>query len=163
MTRRTGRIFWPLASVLLFADCSSKRVIEHSSAVGTTKPVVGNLLRFTLEYNQGAAFSTHFGVYQRWVLIAFALAILIVLGRSYDEITSRGLVATIGLALVAGGAAGNMLDRLISQRGVVDFINVGTTSARFFIFNIADAGISVGAALLVYAFWHTRRSRQTTS
>ena len=62
-------------------------------------------------------------------------------------------------ALVVGGAAGNMLDRLISDRGVVDFIDVGVGASRFFIFNVADAGVSVGAALLIIATWRNERQR----
>lgn len=64
----------------------------------------------------------------------------------------------MGLALVAGGAVGNLLDRVISNRGVVDFLDLGMGATRFFVFNVADAGISVGAVLLLYSFWHHERT-----
>ena len=155
-TKSPGRVFWPLASLMVLADCSSKRAIEASApGVGVSKPVVEDIVRFTLEYNTGAAFSTNFGPYQRWVLIGATLLFLFIVARSYRQITSTGRVATIGLALLAGGAVGNLLDRLLSSRGVVDFIDVGTQSARFYIFNFADAGVSIGAALLAYALWRS--------
>lgn len=158
--RSPGRVFWPLASILVFADCATKRAIEQASPiVGIPKPIVGDVVRFTLAYNQGAAFSTHFGPYQRWVLIGLALAILFGLSRSYRQITQMGRVGTVGLALVAGGAAGNLLDRILFHRGVIDFIDVGLGTYRFYVFNLADAGVSVGAALLGYALWRSANAR----
>jgi signal peptidase II len=160
--RSPGRVFWPLAAALLLADCSSKRAVEEAIAVpGLTRPVVDGVLRFTLAYNQGAAFSTSFGPYQRWVLVALAVAMLGVLASWYRRAAYLGGAAVAGLALVAGGAAGNLLDRLLSARGVVDFIDLGVGDARFYVFNVADAGVSVGAALLLYAFWrHDRRAAE---
>lgn len=126
--------------------------------VGVPMPIVDDVVRFTLAYNKGAAFSTYFGPYQRWVLIGVALTMLVILARSYRHITQTGRIGTIGLALVAGGAVGNLLDRLISERGVVDFVDIGIRSSRFYVFNVADAGLSIGAALLAYALWHSDRA-----
>ena len=58
-------------------------------------------------------------------------------------------VATVALALIGGGAAGNLLDRLRSSRGVVDFIDIGVGDVRFWTFNLADAGVFCGAMLLL--------------
>ena len=66
--------------------------------------------------------------------------------------TSAGdRLAAAGLALIASGALGNLLDRLRSPRGVVDFIDVGIGDLRFWTFNVADVGITCGAVLLVLA------------
>lgn len=152
--RSPARLFWPLASILVLADCSSKRVIEATvSPPGTSVPVVSDVLRFTLAYNPGAAFSMRFGPYQRWVLIGLACLILYTLARAYRSVTRTGTLGTAGLACVVGGAVGNLLDRLISNRGVVDFIDVGLNGSRFYVFNLADAFISVGAMLLAFALW----------
>lgn len=154
-----GRVFWPLASLLVLADCSSKRAIEAAMpVVGVPVSIVDGVLSFTLEYNTGAAFSTSLGPYQRWLLVIVTVGILIALARSYRRVTAMGWLATAGLALIAGGAIGNLLDRLISARGVVDFIDVGFQSSRFYVFNIADIGVSVGAALMAYALWRSDRS-----
>ena len=157
--RSPAKIFWSLTSVLVLADCSSKRVVEATvSMYEAPKQLIADLLRVTLAYNQGAAFSTHFGPYQRWVLIAIAVAMLTALAWWYRPAAQAGRVAIVGLALVAGGAVGNLLDRLISDRGVVDFLDFGIGATRFFVFNVADAGISVGAVLLLYSLWQHERS-----
>lgn len=157
--RSPAKIFWSLTSVLVLADCSTKRVVEATvSMYEAPKPLIADLLRVTLAYNQGAAFSTHFGPYQRWVLIAIAVAMLTALAWWYRPAAQAGRVAIVGLALVAGGAVGNLLDRLISDRGVVDFLDFGIGATRFFVFNVADAGISVGAVLLLYSLWQHERS-----
>ena len=159
--RSPGRVFWPLAVTLVLADCTTKRAIVESTPPGVPRPVVDDVLRFTLAYNQGAAFSTHFGAHQRWVLAALAVGMLVLMARWYSHAARHGWTAVAGLALVAGGAAGNLLDRLLSARGVVDFIDLGVGNARFYVFNVADAGVSVGAALLLYAFWrHDRRAAE---
>lgn len=158
--RSPGRTFWPLAATLVLADCSSKRAVEQMTLIpGVPRPVIDDVLKFTLSYNQGAAFSTHFGPYQRWVLIAFTLVMLIILAQWYGRVRLMGWAAVAGLALVTGGAVGNLLDRLASTRGVVDFIDVGVGSSRFYIFNLADAGLSVGAALLAFSLWRGDRQR----
>lgn len=156
-----GRVFWPLASLMLLADCSTKRAIEEALPVaGESKPIVDHVVQFTLAYNQGAAFATRLGSNQRWVMIGLVLVVLLVLARSYRHITQHGLFGTVGLALIVGGAVGNLLDRIISTRGVVDFIDVGIGSSRFYLFNVADAGVSVGAAILAYVFWRDARSER---
>ncbi len=159
--RSSARYFWPLAALMVLADCSSKRAIEAMSpGVGISKPVVSDILRFSLEYNKGAAFSTTFGPYQRWVLIGASTLFLFIVLRHYRRITQMGGLATVGLALLAGGALGNLLDRVASRRGVVDFIDVGVHTSRFYVFNIADAGITIGAAILAYALWHNAQNEE---
>ncbi len=152
--RYPGRLFWPLAITLVLSDCASKRVVEDSvHVVGVPRPIIDDVLRFTLVYNQGAAFSSYFGPYQRWLLIAVTLVMLGVLARWYSRVVHTGPVGVAGLALITGGAIGNLLDRLASARGVVDFIDVGVGNVRFYVFNLADAGLSVGALLVAWAFW----------
>jgi signal peptidase II len=152
--RSPGRVFWPLAAMLVLADCASKRAVEaHAPGIGVARPMIDGVVRFTLAYNQGAAFSTHFGAHQRWVLIGLTLAILGLVARWYGEAARAGGAGIAGLALVTGGAVGNLMDRLASDRGVVDFIDVGFGGRRFYVFNVADVGVSIGAALLAYALW----------
>ena len=57
------------------------------------------------------------------------------------------------LALLSAGALGNLIDRLRHAKGVVDFIDVGTAEWRFWTFNVADMGVSIGAVLLAYLLW----------
>jgi signal peptidase II len=69
----------------------------------------------------------------------------------YRQTAPEDHLAAAGLALIAAGALGNLLDRLRSPRGVVDFIDVGVGDLRFWTFNVADVGITCGAVLLVLA------------
>jgi len=147
-----ARWFWPLAIVLLLADCASKRVVESRLSVGEPKPVVGETVRLTLSYNTNAAMGFQLGGdSRRLVLSALTIAALVVLGILYHRTRPADRLRVIGVALVAGGALGNLLDRLRSSAGVVDFIDVGVANMRFWTFNVADMGITIGAILLMFA------------
>jgi signal peptidase II len=155
---RPARLFWPLAALLALTDCATKRIIEAGApGEGVPRDVFGDALRFTLSYNQGAAFSSQFGPYERWLLIAIALVILAALGRLYRTSAQRGAMYVAGLALVTGGAVGNLVDRVRSARGVVDFIDVGIGGERFWVFNVADVGVTIGAMLVAWTLWRDDR------
>ncbi|MBT8080579.1 MAG: lipoprotein signal peptidase [Gammaproteobacteria bacterium] len=112
---------------------------------------VNSFINITHQRNTGAAFSflADAGGWQRWffIVLAFAVSIMIVvwLWRLRNE---RQLVLAAGLALVLGGALGNVIDR-VRLGYVVDFFQVYLGSWPFPSFNVADAGISVGAAFLI--------------
>ena len=151
---RKARIFWPLLGMLLLADCATKELAETYLDPSVPKPVVGEFFRLTLAYNPGAAMNLSLGRFSRVGFSLAAIAVSIVLWRWYrrPDTARPGLVAA--LALVTGGALGNLFDRLRSPRGVVDFIDLGLGSARFWTFNIADIGVSLGAILLA---WYVSR------
>ncbi len=149
---RKARWFWPLALTLLVADCASKRLVESRLAVGESHPLVGNVVRFTLSYNTNAAMGIQLGGNERrLVLSLLTIAALGVLAFLYRRTLASERLRVIGVALVTGGALGNLLDRLRSSAGVVDFIDVGVRNVRFWTFNVADMGITVGALLLLLA------------
>lgn len=158
-------IVWPLASMLVLCDCATKRAIERSEVPGVPRPVVDGVLRFTLEYNRGAAFSVHFGRYERQFLIGGGIAILFTLLYVYRDLmrSQATWAGIVGSGLAIGGAVGNLLDRIRSPRGVVDFIDVGVGTSRFYIFNVADVGLSVGALLIAFALWRMDRAQRDTS
>jgi signal peptidase II len=79
------------------------------------------------------------------------------LRETRDDDTPR----TVALGLVTAGAIGNLIDRLRSDRGVIDFIDVGVEGWRFWTFNVADIGVSCGAVLLAIVLWREERSRHT--
>lgn len=144
-----ARIFWPLASLLVLADCTTKElVVDHFSPAHTPHDVIGSAVRFTLAYNTGMAFGAHWGTWSRPLLILTTVVILVVLMQLYWRAEPTRRLTAVALALVCGGAIGNLLDRVFSTRGVVDFIDVGVGTHRFWTFNVADAGITVGALLL---------------
>jgi len=155
-----ARWFWPLALALLFTDCATKRAVEHRLAVGETRPVVGQVVRFTLSYNRNAATGIPVGGNSsRLVLSALTALALVVLGVLYHRTQPSERLRLIGVALVAGGALGNLVDRIRSSAGVVDFIDVGIANVRFWTFNVAAMGITAGAGLFLLALGWTTHSR----
>lgn len=158
MLSRKAKAFWPLLSLVVLADCGTKRLAErHLMPEHVPHEVVGDVVRFTLAYNPGAAFNMSLGEYSRVGFMLLALGVLAVLGSVYRSTNAHDRMQAVALALVAGGAIGNALDRLRapsgSYRGVVDFIDIGVDGWRFWTFNLADAGVTCGAILLALLLW----------
>ena len=126
--------------------------------------MLGSWLRFTLVFNPGAAFGTRLGDASRWIFTALAVMILVVLLRMAHRSAREEGWKLLALGLICGGAIGNLIDRLRWAQGVVDFIDVGVNEHRFWVFNVADSAVSVGAVLLVIILWaEERRARRSTS
>jgi signal peptidase II len=145
-----ARWFFPLASLLFLADCGTKQWAEGAGVEHVPREVIGDALRLTLVYNPGAAFSVHLGDYSRVIFSVLALVVIAMLVRMYHDAAPHDRAMGASLGLIVGGAVGNLADRLRSARGVVDFIDVGIGNARFWIFNVADVGVTVGALILLY-------------
>ena len=92
-----------------------------------------------------------------------ACVVLIVLGIFYRKTPSDSPASAAALALVAGGALGNLTDRIMSAQGVVDFIDIGIGNARFYTFNVADAAITCGAVLLALLSMKANPATKTAS
>lgn len=148
-----ARIFWPLLLGLLLADCGTKRIAEESLVLHTPREIWGDVVRFTLAYNPGAAFGMDVGDASRIVFIVLALVALVVLILMYRSTPPEQRIQIAALGLITGGALGNLLDRLREAGAVVDFIDVGVGGVRFWTFNLADAGITIGAVLLALSMW----------
>jgi signal peptidase II len=158
-----ARWFWPVFATILLTDCTTKQLVV--SALGADPgphPLIGNLLRVTLAYNADAAFSFSFASASRIIFSAIACGALGLLFQLYRRTRADGVLRAAALALVAGGALGNLLDRLRSARGVVDFIDIGMGSVRFWIFNVADLGVTLGALLLVVVLWREERAGEVS-
>ena len=155
-----ARIFWPLAALVVLADCTTKAlVVDHFSPAHVPHDVIGSALRVTLAYNTGMATGIDWGSWSRPLLILMTVVSLVVLWQLYRRALPTARALAIALALVCGGAIGNLLDRVMSTRGVVDFIDVGVGAHRFWTFNVADAGITVGALLLAVMLSRSERTR----
>ncbi|WP_454978481.1 signal peptidase II [Corynebacterium propinquum] len=150
-----------IAAVVAF-DQASKIAIEAALQPGQALHIIGDWFRFLLVYNPGAAFSLG-GESSTWLFTTFQLVFLVGVLIAAPRIDDR--FQAIALAMVAGGAGGNLVDRLLREPGfwfghVVDFISVGD----FAIFNVADSFITVGVALFLLAvFTEERRARKTDS
>ncbi|MBM4186183.1 MAG: signal peptidase II [Gemmatimonadetes bacterium] len=145
-----ARVFWPVLITWLLADCTTKDLAEDHLLPHVPEPVWGETVRWTLAYNPGAATGISLGEYSR-VAFSFAAVIAVfVLFRLYRKSAPNAWVTATALALVIGGALGNLLDRIRSARGVVDFIDLGVGGWRFWTFNVADVGVFCGAVLLAW-------------
>ena len=141
--------YWPAFAAIVLADFVTKRIAEAQLTLHTPREVLGEWIRFTLTYNTGAAMNFSLGDFSRVGLSVIAVIMLVVLYRMYREAEAGDTWQALALGLVSGGALGNLVDRIRSVRGVVDFIDVGTSGWRFWTFNVADSAITVGAVFLV--------------
>jgi signal peptidase II len=153
MLTHKAKAFWPLLFLLVFADCTTKRLAEqHLVPEHVPHQVVGDVVRLTLAYNPNAAFSISLGQHSRVGFTLIALIVVGVLASVYRSTPSQDRMQASALALVAGGAIGNVMDRFRTPggtyRGVVDFIDIGLGGWRFWTFNLADVGVTCGAILL---------------
>jgi len=150
----SGWRWLPLAVAVIVLDQASKAWILHHFLLFERVHLLP-VLDVILTYNTGAAFSMLASAdgWQRWLFVALALGVsgmLIVWLRRLAAAT-QGLVAC-GLALIVGGALGNMIDRLRLGH-VIDFIHAHWGTHYFPAFNVADSAITVGAGLLLLDAW----------
>ena len=152
--RSNAAVFWPVILIVAVLDAVTKAIAVGSLVPQRVPhPVWGSALRFTLVYNPGAAFGLHLGPQSRWIFTALTIVALVILARLYRSTMRGDMPRVLALALVCGGAIGNLIDRLRSDLGVVDFIDVGFGDARWPTFNVADMAVSCGAVLLAYVLW----------
>src|SRR6266516_3696925 len=136
------RLFWGTAVAVVVSDFVSKLIAESFLARRLPLPIIGDTVQLRLVYNEGAAFGLHVGDNSRWIFMALAV------------------VALLALALVCGGAVGNLIDRIRSAQGVVDFVDVGVGAWRWPTFNVADSAITIGAIALGLSLWQEGRAQQ---
>ena len=154
------RIFWLAAGSVIVADLATKLVIESALALRTAIPVVGDTFQLRLVYNPGAAFGLHLGPWSRWIFLAVAIGAIIVLDRMSRTAPVGDRLRQLACGLVAGGAFGNLVDRVRNAQGVVDFLDVGIGLHRWPTFNVADIGVSCGAILLALSLWLEDNERE---
>jgi signal peptidase II len=141
---------WLIVSVLvLLADQATKQWVLAALQPYEVIPVLP-VFNLTLVFNEGAAFSflATAGGWQRWFFIGLALVITVVLVVWLAKLKPHERLTAAGLSLVAGGAAGNLIDRLVYGH-VIDFLDFYWRSWHWPAFNVADSAITVGVALLL--------------
>jgi signal peptidase II len=161
-TPQKSALIWLWLSVMvLTADRLTKVIAETNLIEGVANPVIAGFFDLTLLYNRGAAFGflADAGGWQRWVfsLLAIVMSVVLII---WIKRTPRILWwLNLGLALILGGAIGNLFDR-IAQGKVVDFLSFQFGSYYFPAFNIADIAISCGAFLLIVDMLFFEKKRQ---
>ncbi|MEK9500245.1 signal peptidase II [Gaopeijia maritima] len=152
MASRPGtRVFWPLLLVVLLADCTTKSVaVEALSPPGEPHSVVGDVFRLTLVFNDRGAMGLPVGDGGRRALGVIGLLISGGLFFWYRRAGRGDRWIAVTSALLIAGAVGNAWQRIWSERGVVDFIDIGLGAHRFWTFNVADVALTAAAGML---FW----------
>lgn len=154
------RLFWGTAAAIVVTDAITKALAESLLARRLPLSVIGDWVQLRLVYNQGAAFGLDVGENSRWVFFGLAVIALFVLGSMVRSTRPGDRFRLLALALVCGGAAGNLIDRIRSAQGVVDFVDIGVGGWRWPTFNVADSAITVGAIALALSLWQEGRTHQ---
>jgi signal peptidase II len=147
-------LFWSVVLVVVVADLITKAIAVYALVPQRIpREVIGEYVRLTLVYNPGAAFGLNVGGYSRWIFTALTVGALFILAHLYRNTRDDDWPRTLALGLVCAGAIGNLIDRIRSPLGVVDFIDIGIGDMRWPTFNVADMAVSVGAFLLAWVLW----------
>lgn len=156
-----------LISVAVFtADRMTKTWVAAHIALASHRPVIPGVFYISHWINEGAAFSLFADSNSphavRWGLVAFTIIAALVVLVAMIRLGSRLTLTTIALALIFGGALGNVHDR-IEYGSVVDFIEVHIFGYHWPDFNIADSAVVTGACLLLLDSLFPRRPNEETS
>jgi signal peptidase II len=156
---KNGRVFWTAAVFVLILDIVTKQLaVRYLMPQHVPHEIIGNVVRFTLAFNPGAAFSMWLGPHSRYIFGSFAVIALVILWRLYRTTLPGDMLRVVALGLAWGGAAGNLADRFFRESlGVVDFIDIGVGNVRFWTFNVADSAVTIGALLLAFVLWREDR------
>ena len=160
-TGRFGRLGWLWLTVLvLVIDLTSKVYFDNSLQMYQQIVVIPDLFSWTLAYNTGAAFSflADSAGWQRWLFALIAVVVSGVLVVWLKRLGRNDTWLAIALALILGGALGNLYDRIVYGH-VVDFILVHWQNRWYFpAFNFADSAICVGAVMLALDMFKSKKS-----
>ena len=148
-----------IALGVIAVDRGSKMVVDDM-ALAAPYQLVGSYLQIIRGENRGGLFGILQGSAPLLALLSVGVILALVIYHERERLP-RVSPLTVGIGLLIGGAIGNLIDR-VAFGYVLDFIDVGVGSLRFWTFNIADAGISLGIViLLVDTLWRSRSTVRT--
>ncbi|HYA74844.1 MAG TPA: signal peptidase II [Roseiarcus sp.] len=138
-----------ILSVLVLDQASKVAVVRYFDGNGGAPFALAPFLDFTLRWNRGISFSlfAQESAVGPWLLLALTLAVTALLG--FWLWRARAPLVGLGLGAIIGGALGNGYDRL-AYGAVADFLDLHAFGRHFFVFNLADAAINIGVALLIF-------------
>ncbi|HGM5581943.1 signal peptidase II [Pseudomonas sp. L7] len=160
---RFGRLAWLwLSLVVLVLDQATKLYFDNALTMYQQIVVIPDYFSWTLAYNTGAAFSflADSSGWQRWLFALIAVVVSAVLVVWLKRLGRNETWLAVALALVLGGAIGNLWDRVVLGH-VVDFILVHWRNTHYFpAFNLADSAISVGAVMLALDMFKSKKTEE---
>jgi signal peptidase II len=152
MRQRSLFLYLSISILVITLDQITKLLILNNFAEGEAVSIIGDLLYFQFIYNEGGAMGTSLG--PSWLYTILTLAALALITRYFIKDRSDGSSVKVPLALIFGGAVGNLIDRIRFGK-VVDFIDVDFPDipfigiTRWWTFNIADAAITCGLVIFI--------------
>lgn len=151
------RRFAGIVVAVLVLDVVTKYLAEARLPRYREVPILGDVFQLQLVYNPGAAFGIHIGDYSRWFFTGLTVVALVVLAVMVRRTKPGDALRFYSIAAVMAGATGNLIDRLRSSQGVVDFLLFSVGAFRWPNFNVADMAVSCGAIMLALALWNEDR------
>jgi signal peptidase II len=155
-----------ISFLIILSDQIAKIFISGYLTEGQSVPVIGNFIRFQFLFNEGGAMGTSLG--PSWIYVVLTIAALVLIARYFLTSESGAALTKIPLALIFGGAIGNLIDRIRFGK-VIDFIDVDIPDipflgvTRWWTFNIADAAITCGLAVFLLALLFGRKTGPVTA
>ena len=140
-----------ISLAVLVLDQWSKWMVELHLGMHASKSVIPGFLDITHVQNTGVAFgmfAAHGDAANTWLLIGLGLGALLFVAYYFSQVPGEDRVLLVALALVLGGAVGNLLDRVL-QGSVTDFVDVYYGTYHWHTFNVADSAITVGIVLMI--------------
>lgn len=152
-----------LSGLVIMLDQLTKLLADRFLSMHSVKTIVPGFFDLVLAYNTGAAFSflSDAGGWQRWAFTALAIAVSVFLILWLKRLPPSEKLTAIALALILGGAIGNLIDRILYGH-VIDFIHWFYKDFSWPAFNLADSAITLGATLLIIhaIFFDNKPQRQ---
>jgi signal peptidase II len=152
-----------ISAIIVLADQATKALVRAKLPLYDSVNVIPGVLDITHATNSGAAFGILNGVefpYKPAVMVLVALIALAAVGLYAMSLPAEQRVARAGLALILGGACGNLIDRAIAGR-VLDFVDVYWRTYHFWAFNVADSAITAGVVLMLLDVMGVGRAPKT--
>jgi len=142
-----------VAGAVLALDACSKTAVQRNFHLYEQRELIGEYVRLTYIHNPGAAFGISVGPYSSLVFAVLSIVALAALVAMYAATPPQDRLRLHAIALIAGGALGNLWNRLVSRAGVLDWIDVGIGNTRWPVFNFADIAVTTGAIILALSLW----------
>lgn len=158
--RRKMALYLGLVIGWVVLDQVTKVIVQRTLRLYDPVPVIGDFFRLTYIYNRGAAFGLHLGDWSRVAFSILPVAAAALLYMMYRSTPWSDKMRLIAIPLVTGGAIGNLIDRIRSSRGVIDFFDFGFGTLRWPVFNVADIGVTVGALMLAVSLWREEQQME---
>lgn len=172
--------FFYVSLIIVILDQITKVLVKFNMDYGSSVELIGDFLQFTYIENPGMAFGLDFGPSSKFFLSLFSILASIGLAYYLYKIKDEPGLYKSSIALILGGAVGNLIDRVfygmifqdapLMYGRVIDFINVeffdfslfGHSYSRWPVFNIADAAVTIGVILLLFANPKPKKSIEGT-